>query len=78
MEKVEDYTHNVPRCDRCDTLVQPMVSEQWFVDVKEAADASVEAIDSNEVNVVPSRFKKTFYQWLGDIQPWCISRQLWW
>jgi len=78
LEKVEEYSHAVPRCDRCDTLVQPMVSEQWFVDVKEAADASFEAIDSNKINIVPQRFKKTFYQWLGDIQPWCISRQLRW
>ena len=78
LEKVEEYSHSVPRCDRCNTLVQPMVSEQWFVDVKEAADASFEAIDTNKINIVPSRFKKTFYQWLGDIQPWCISRQLWW
>jgi len=79
LEKVEDYTHNVPRCDRCNTLVQPMVSEQWFVDVKEAADEGIKAISEKAINVVPERFNKTFYQWLGDIQPWCISRQLrWW
>jgi valyl-tRNA synthetase len=55
-----------------------MVSEQWFVDVKEAADKSMEAIETKTVNVVPSRFNKTFFQWLSNIQPWCISRQLWW
>ncbi len=79
LEKVEEYVHNVPRCDRCKTLVQPMVSEQWFVDVKEAADAGIKAISEKAINVVPERFNKTFYQWLSDIQPWCISRQLrWW
>ena len=79
LEKVEDYVHNVPRCDRCKTLVQPMVSEQWFVDVAEAAQAGIKAISEKAINVVPERFNKTFYQWLGDIQPWCISRQLrWW
>ena len=78
IEKVEDYTHNVPRCERCDTLVQPLVSEQWFMDVQEAWDKSMQAIEKWEVNVVPSRFNKTFYQWLGNLQPWCISRQLWW
>ena len=78
LEKVEDYTHNVPRCERCDTLVQPLVSEQWFMDVQEAWDKSMQAIEKWEVNVVPKRFNKTFYQWLGNLQPWCISRQLWW
>ncbi len=78
LEKVEEYVHNVPKCDRCGTLVQPLVSEQWFVDVKEAAENSIKAISSKAVNVVPERFNKTFYQWLEDIQPWCISRQLWW
>jgi valyl-tRNA synthetase len=55
-----------------------MVSEQWFVDVKEAADEGIKAISEKAINVVPERFNKTFYQWLGDIQPWCISRQLRW
>ena len=78
LEKVEAYTHNIPRCDRCDTLVQPLVSEQWFMDVEKAWEKSMEAIEKWEINVVPSRFNKTFYQWLTNLQPWCISRQLWW
>lgn len=78
LEKVEDYTHNVPRCDRCKTLVQPMVSKQWFVDVQQACTESMKAIHQKEINVVPSRFEKTFEQWFDKIQPWCISRQLRW
>jgi len=78
LEKVEEHIHNVPRCDRCKTLIQPMVSNQWFVDVSQASLYSKKAIEQNEINVVPERFKKIFYQWLDDIQPWCISRQLWW
>jgi len=78
LEKVEDYIHNIPRCDRCETLVQPLVSEQWFMDVEKAWEKSMEAIEKWEINVVPSRFNKTFYQWLTNLQPWCISRQLWW
>lgn len=78
LEKVEEFTHNIPRCDRCKTLVQPMVSNQWFVDVQESAYKWIEAIKKKEINIVPERFNKTFYQWLKDIQPWCISRQLWW
>ena len=78
LEKVEEYTHNVPRCSRCNTIIQPMISEQWFVDVKKPAEESIKAISENAINVVPERFKKTFYQWLSDVQPWCISRQLRW
>jgi len=78
LEKVEEYVHNVPRCDRCNTLVQPMVSEQWFVDVKEPAEVAIKCISDKTINIVPERFNKTFYRWLTEIQPWCISRQLWW
>lgn len=78
LEKIEDYSHSVPRCERCKTLVQPMVTLQWFVDVKEAAEASSLAIKNKDINIVPSRFEKTFEQWFEKIEPWCISRQLWW
>ncbi len=78
LEKVEDYKHNVPHCDRCDTVIQPMVSKQWFVDVKEFAEKSIEAVKKWDTKILPDRFNKVFFDWLTNIRPWCISRQLWW
>ena len=79
LEKIEDYEHNVPHCDRCWTIVQPMVSKQWFVDVKEFAQKSIEAVKKGDTKILPERFNKTFFDWLENIRPWCISRQLrWW
>ena len=76
LEKIEDYTHSVPECERCNTRIQPMVSTQWFVNVNEAAKKSIEAVKTWETKIHPSRFNKTFYDWMENIQPWCISRQL--
>ena len=78
LEKVEDYEHNVPRCDRCKTVIQPMISKQWFVDVKEFAQKSIEAVRNWDTKILPERFNKTFFDWLENIRPWCISRQLRW
>jgi len=77
LEKIEDYVHKVPYCSRCWTRIQPMTSLQWFVDVSEAAKASIEAVKSWVVKIHPDRFNKTFFEWLENIKPWCISRQLW-
>ena len=78
LEKIEDHVHKVPYCDRCWTRIQPMVSLQWFVDVKEAAKASIKAVKDWVVNIYPDRFNKIYFDWLENIRPWCISRQLWW
>ncbi len=78
LEKVEEHVHKVPYCDRCWTRIQPMVSLQWFVDVSEAAQASIEAVKSWVVKIHPDRFNKTYFDWLENIKPWCISRQLRW
>lgn len=77
LERIEKYTHTVPYCERSNTRIQPLLSSQWFVDVSGAAKDSLEAIDSGELQVHPERFKHDFHQWLDNIQPWCISRQLW-
>jgi len=77
LEKIEDYEHSVPYCSRCGTRVQPMVSKQWFVNVSQAAKQSIEAVKSGETKIYPTRFEKVFFNWLENIQPWCISRQLW-
>lgn len=78
LEKIEDYINNVPHCERCWTRIQPQVSKQWFVDVKDAAEKSVSSVKSGETKIYPERFNKIFFNWLDDIRPWCISRQLWW
>lgn len=78
MEKIEKHVHNVPYCERSKTRIQPLLSRQWFVDVKDAAAQTLEAIDTKAVTIYPERFIHDFHNWLDNVQPWCISRQLWW
>ncbi len=79
LEKVEKYTNNQPFCERCGSVIQPMVSEQWFMDVSSAAESCVDYVKNKEIDIYPERFNKTFFNWLENITPWCISRQLrWW
>ena len=72
----EDYETKVPNCDRCNTRIQPLVSKQRFVDVKEYADQSINAVKTGETTIHPARFNKTFFDWMENIRPRCISRQL--
>ena len=74
--KTEEYPTTVPHCERCNTRVEPLVSKQRFVDVKEYADKSVEAVKTGETIIHPARFNKTFFDWMEKIRPRCISRQL--
>ena len=76
--KVEPYAHNVGTCYRCHSTVEPLVSKQWFVDMKPLAEPALEAVRSGEIKFVPERFDKTYYNWMENIRDWCISRQLWW
>ncbi|MEA4854559.1 MAG: valine--tRNA ligase [Christensenella sp.] len=78
MEKIEDYAHNVGHCYRCHTVIEPIISRQWFVKMKELAQPAIEAVESGEVRFVPERFSKIYFNWLYNIRDWCISRQLWW
>lgn len=78
LEKVVEYDNSIPNCERCGTRIQPMVSNQWFVDVNQAAAKSIEYVNNKQTTIIPERFNKTFFQWLEDIKPWCISRQLRW
>ncbi len=78
IDKIEPYEHKVPKCERCNTVVQPMVSSQWFVDVEEAAKKNVDAVKNGDMKFIPSRFENTFFRWMENIRPWCISRQLRW
>lgn len=78
MEKIEPYKHNVGHCYRCKTVVEPMISKQWFVSMKELAEPAIEAVRSGKTCFVPERFSRTYFNWMENIRDWCISRQLWW
>ena len=75
--KIEDYSHNVGTCYRCHTTVEPRVSKQWFVKMKELAEPAIEAVKKGDTRFVPEHFDKTYFHWLEGIKDWCISRQLW-
>lgn len=74
----EDYTHNVAKCERCKHTIEPKISEQWFVNMKELAKRAADAVRNGETRFVPQRYEKQYFHWLDNIQDWCISRQLWW
>jgi valyl-tRNA synthetase len=78
LTKIEPYVHAVGSCSRCDTIVEPLVSEQWFVRPEALAEAGLEAVSSGKVKFVPARWTKVYTEWLEGLQDWCISRQLWW
>lgn len=76
--KIKEHDHNVGACYRCNTVVEPILSEQWFVKMEELAKPAIEAAESKDVEFVPERFTKIYSHWLENIRDWCISRQLWW
>ncbi len=76
--KTEDYTHNVGKCYRCHNTIEPRISEQWFISMKDLAKRATESVRNDEVRFVPKRYEKMYFNWLDNIQDWCISRQLWW
>ena len=76
--KEQPYTLNVPRSQRGGEIVEPMISTQWFVKIKPLAEAALEAVRDGSIKIIPDRFTKVYYNWLENIQDWCISRQLWW
>ncbi len=76
--KIEDYSHNVGTHDRCHTTIEPMVKQQWFVKMDELIKPAVEAVKSGEIELIPGRMEKTYFNWTDNIRDWCISRQLWW
>jgi len=76
--KIEDLSHGVGHCYRCNTVIEPMLSRQWFVKMKPLADPAVAAAKDGDVGFVPPRFTKVYLNWMENIRDWCISRQLWW
>jgi valyl-tRNA synthetase len=76
--KVEEHRHSPGRCQRCGTLVEPLLSTQWFVKIKPLADSAIAAVRSGLTRILPERFEKVYFNWMENIRDWCISRQLWW
>jgi valyl-tRNA synthetase len=76
--QIEPYHHSVAHCQRCDTVVEPRISTQWFCNVKPLAEAAMEAVRRGETTIIPEREERRFFHWMENIRPWCISRQLWW
>jgi valyl-tRNA synthetase len=78
LEKIEPYSHSVGHCGRCQTMIEPKVSLQWFVQTKPLAKPAIEAVEDGRVTIIPERFAKIYFDWMENIRDWCISRQLWW
>lgn len=78
VEKIEAYNHSLGHCQRCSTVVEPLISRQWFVKMKPLAEPALAAVRQEDTTFVPARFTRIYYQWLENIRDWCISRQLWW
>ncbi len=76
--RIDEHLHSVGQCYRCHTVVEPYLSEQWFVRAKPLAEAGVEAVKAGRIRFVPEQWTGTYYQWMDEIRDWCISRQLWW
>ncbi|ABG42066.1 valyl-tRNA synthetase [Paraglaciecola sp. T6c] len=76
--KIEDHKLKVPRGDRSGSVIEPYLTDQWYVAVQELAKPAIDAVKSGEIKFVPENWDKTYYQWMNNIQDWCISRQLWW
>lgn len=78
LDKTEEHVHALPHCYRCNTIVEPRVSDQWFVKMKELAGAAIEAAQKGKIRFHPSRWEKEYLRWLENVKDWCISRQIWW
>ena len=75
--KTEPYKNNVGHCQRCHNIIEPMISDQWYVKMQDLADRAVKVVQDKEIKFIPQRFAKIYYNWLNNIQDWCISRQIW-
>src|SRR5947199_35684 len=78
IERIEPYRHTVGVCYRCKTVVEPLVSKQWWVSTKPLADPAIKAVRDGRIKIIQRSWTKTYYHWMENIRPWCISRQLWW
>ncbi len=76
--KIEDYTHNVAKCERCKSTIEPTISDQWFVKMEELAKPAIKAVKNGDIRFIPGKYDKTYFNWMENLQDWCISRQLYW
>ena len=76
--KVEPYTHSIGHCQRCQTVIEPIASQQWFIKMLPLAKPAIDAVTSGRITIIPERFTKVYLNWMENIRDWCISRQLWW
>ncbi len=78
LDHIENHQMSIGRCSRCDTIVEPLISTQWFVKIEPLAKKAIKTVKSGGVTIVPERFNKIYFNWMENIRDWCISRQLWW
>lgn len=78
LEKIEPYLHSVGHCIRCQTMVEPRISMQWFIRTKPLAEKAIKVVKDGSITIIPERFTKIYFEWMENIRDWCISRQLWW
>ncbi len=78
LDKVEDYEQKLPRGDRSGAVVEPFMTDQWYVNIKPLAEPAIKAVEDGRIKFVPENWSKTYFEWMYNIQDWCISRQLWW
>ncbi len=78
MERADSYRHAIGHCYRCDTVIEPYLSPQWFIKMKDLATPAIKAVEEGKTDFVPDRWSKVYFEWMNNIKDWCISRQLWW
>ncbi|MDD4527022.1 MAG: valine--tRNA ligase [Candidatus Margulisbacteria bacterium] len=78
LEKTEDHDHAVGHCYRCDTTIEPYLSKQWFIDMKQLVEKPISTVKNKDIQFLPERWEKLYFDWMENIRPWCISRQIWW
>ncbi len=78
LQKEEEYTLNMSLCERCETIVEPLLSTQWFVKVEQLAKPAIDVVKKGKIKIIPDTWTKTYFHWMENIKDWCISRQLWW
>ena len=78
LDKIEKHDHSVGHCYRCSSIIEPYLSQQWFVKIKPIAEKAIEVVENGKIKFVPKNWEKTYFEWMYNIRDWCISRQLWW
>src|SRR5690606_14841104 len=78
LEKIEDHALKVPKGDRSGTVIEPWLTDQWYVSTKPLAEPAIAAVEDGRIQFVPTQYETMYFSWMRDIQDWCISRQLWW